>query len=230
LQGATIPFAWQLQDANSVAITDSATVTSVLAYLNAACSGAAPTGATPLALYLNGTAAAGVTLNNNSGTFTLNWNTTSVPTGCYDVVFTSNDTMQYATMVQVSQYSFQGLQAPLTAVGSTSSPSDSGNVAVGSLPLIWQIFDANNNPSSADPALTINSIQAIANAACVGAPAAESPVTTLYDLNSPGGTIAISASKYELDWDTSSTAAGCYNLVFKLMDNTSYATIVHLVP
>ncbi len=97
--GATIPVAWQLQDASSTFISDTTTLTSIVAYSNATCTG--PASGTGTILYNSSTNTSAFSFANN--TFTFNWNTTGMTEGCYNLVVTTNDTAQRSTLVHLGQ-------------------------------------------------------------------------------------------------------------------------------
>jgi len=97
--GATIPIAWQLQDASSTFISDLATLTSIVAYPNATCAG--PASGSGTTLYSSGSNNPAFAFANN--TFTFSWNTTGMAEGCYNVVVTTNDTAQWSTIVHLGQ-------------------------------------------------------------------------------------------------------------------------------
>ena len=98
-EGATIPVAWQLQDAMSTIISDPTTLTSIVAYPNATCAG--PASGNGTILYNSSTNTSWFGYANN--TFTFSWNTTGIAVGCYNLVVTTNDTAQWSTIVHLGQ-------------------------------------------------------------------------------------------------------------------------------
>lgn len=92
--GTTILVAWQLQDANNSYITDPTTATSLVAIPNAACTGMANG---------TGTSIGGITYDPPNNRFVSNWNTTGLAVGCYNLVLTTNDTLQWSTLVHLGQ-------------------------------------------------------------------------------------------------------------------------------
>jgi hypothetical protein len=97
--GTTVPVAWQLQDANNTYITDITTLTSIVAYSNATCTG--PASGAGTTLYNSSTNTSWLNIANN--TFTFSWNTTGMTVGCYNLVVTTYDTLQWSTLVHLSQ-------------------------------------------------------------------------------------------------------------------------------
>jgi hypothetical protein len=132
-------------------------------------------------------------------------------------------------------YNFTGFQAPLQQAvfmnppnpPTPPQPSDSGSFVTGTtVPIAWQLQDANNIPIQNLSSLV--SIVAIANPNCAGSAAGTS--TTLYN-----GTIGTTAFSYDnlnnrfvFNWNTTSFATGCYNLVLTTDDTAQYSTIMHI--
>ncbi len=99
--GTTVPVQWQLQDATNTYVSSLSTLNTVQAFSNATCLGG-PTG-TPIALYDSSipSLAVGLTFDGTS-TFNFNWNTSGLPTGCYNLVVTLDDTTQNATIMHLT--------------------------------------------------------------------------------------------------------------------------------
>ena len=98
--GKAIPIKWDLFTSSGVMITDLSAVPLITAAPNAACAGP-PTGA-PFALYSpTAGATGGSTFRSSSSGYIFNWDTSSVGTGCYNLVVTLKDTKAYATIVQL---------------------------------------------------------------------------------------------------------------------------------
>jgi hypothetical protein len=133
-------------------------------------------------------------------------------------------------------YNFTGFQSPLQSAvmlnpinpATPPQPADSGSFTVGTaIPIAWQMQDANNVYIS--DLTTITSIVAIPNPACAGT--VPGPGTILY--NASTGQAAFSYdnvnNRFVFNWDTTGTAAGCYNLVVTTNDTAQWSTIVHVV-
>lgn len=118
LKGAKISFQWQLQDFNNVSIIDPAALTSVIAYPNAACGG--PASANGITLFSAGVAV-GTNTYNAGNPYNFMWDTSGVATGCYNVVFTLNDTTSYATIVDIT--------SQLVKIAPATGPGDPINSA-----------------------------------------------------------------------------------------------------
>ena len=99
--GATIPVAWQLQDATNTYISDPTTLTSIVAIPNPTCTGTVTGSGTTLYNSTTGQAAFSYDTPNNR--FLFNWNTTGMTEGCYNLVVTTNDTAQWSTIVHLGQ-------------------------------------------------------------------------------------------------------------------------------
>jgi hypothetical protein len=132
-------------------------------------------------------------------------------------------------------YNFTGFQSPLQPAvllnppnpAVPPQPSDSGSFTIGTtIPIAWQMQDANNVYIS--DLTRITSIVVIPNPACAGTVSGTG--TTLY--NSSTGQSAFSynnaTNSFVFNWDTTSTTAGCYNLVVTPNDTAQWSTIVHL--
>jgi hypothetical protein len=97
--GATVPIAWQLQDAANTFISDLTTLSSIVAIPNPACTGQASGIGTTL--YDASTGQAALSYDNANNRFVFNWDTTGLPAGCYNLVVTTNDTAQWSTIVHL---------------------------------------------------------------------------------------------------------------------------------
>jgi hypothetical protein len=97
--GATVPIAWQLQDAANTYISDLTTLTSIVAIPNPACAGQASGNGTTL--YNSSTGQAALTYDNANNRFVFSWDTTGLPAGCYNLMVTTNDTAQWSTIVHL---------------------------------------------------------------------------------------------------------------------------------
>jgi hypothetical protein len=98
--GTTIPIAWQMQDANSVYISDLTMITSIVAVSNPACIGTVS--GTGITLYNSSTGQSAFSYNNATNSFVFNWDTTNTTAGCYNLVVTPNDTAQWSTIVHLN--------------------------------------------------------------------------------------------------------------------------------
>jgi hypothetical protein len=226
--GATIPIAWQLQDANSVYFSDlSKTLTSILAIPNPTCAGTASGSGTTL--YNGNTGQAALSYDGANNGFVFTWDTTGATAGCYNLVVTTNDTAQWSTIVHLATDTFAGFDAPLTTASAPANPSNSGTFDTGStIPVMWQLA----TPSGPDTAQTVNlkNVTAYANAACSGALPSGAASTILYDRASTQGTFNFESSiaVYTVNWATGAAPAGCYDLVVMLTDQSVYTTIITL--
>jgi hypothetical protein len=98
--GTTLPVAWTLQDGANTVITDTTTLTSIVAYPNATCTGTASGVGTTLYNSTTGTAA--FSYDSTNSRFLFNWNTTGMAAGCVNLVVTTNDTAQWSTIVHLA--------------------------------------------------------------------------------------------------------------------------------
>ena len=226
--GTTVPIAWQMQDAAPNYITDPSTITSIVAIPNPACAGAATgTGTT---LYNATTGQSAFSYDNPNNRFLFNWDTTGSTAGCYNVVVTTNDTAQWSTIVHLATDTFTGFDAPLTNAAAPASPSNSGTFDTGStIPVMWQL----NIPSGgldSTPNIGLTNVTAYSNAACSGAPQAGASSTVVYDSASKVGSFSFepTSAVYTVNWATGATAAGCYDIVVTLSDQSVYSTMVTL--
>jgi hypothetical protein len=102
--GKVLPLKWELDDANGTPVVDLSSLSSLQAISNPACAGPPPPGAATFLLYNPTSGAAGNSTFrvSSSGTqYIFNWDTTSVPAGCYNLVAQIRDTKSYATIVQL---------------------------------------------------------------------------------------------------------------------------------
>ena len=95
--GATIPIAWQLQDAANTFISDPTTLTSIVAIPNPACAGTVSGPGTTLYDLNNGHPS--FTYDGANNRFLFSWDTTGMVAGCYNLIVTTNDTAQWSTIV-----------------------------------------------------------------------------------------------------------------------------------
>jgi hypothetical protein len=98
--GKAIPIKWDLFTSSGIMITDLSAVPLITASPNANCAGP-PTG--PAFLLYSPTlgATGGSTFRSSSSGYIFNWDTSSVGTGCYNLVVTLKDTKSYATIVRL---------------------------------------------------------------------------------------------------------------------------------
>jgi hypothetical protein len=98
--------------------------------------------------------------------------------------------------------------------------------------LKWELDDANRTPVVDLSSLSL--LQAIRNPACTGPPPPSGAATLLLYSPTSGAAgnstfrVSSGGTQYIFNWDTTSVAAGCYNLVAQMKDTKSYATIVQL--
>jgi hypothetical protein len=129
-------------------------------------------------------------------------------------------------------YTFLGFFTPLQAAGTPSAPTVSGSFNLGKvLPLKWELDDANRTRVVDLSSLSL--LQAVRNPACAGPPPSGAATLLLYSPTSGAAgnstfRVSSSGTQYIFNWDTTSVAAGCYNLVAQMKDTNSYATIVQL--
>jgi hypothetical protein len=225
--GTTIPIAWQLQDASNTFISDPATLTSIVAIPNPACAG--PVSGSGTTLYNATTGQAAFSYDAVNNRFVFNWNTIGMTAGCYNLVVTTNDSAQWSTIVHVAADTFTGFDAPLTTASAPANPSNSGTFDTGStIPVMWQL----TTPSGPDTAqaVNLNNVTAYANAACAGGPPSGAASIILYDRAYNQGMFSFepSTAVYTVNWATGATAAGCYDLVVTLSDQSVYTTMVTL--
>ncbi|HET7891238.1 MAG TPA: PxKF domain-containing protein [Candidatus Sulfotelmatobacter sp.] len=232
--GSTIPVAWQLQDATNTYISDLTTLTSIVAVPNPACAGTV-TGAGTV-LYNATTGQNAFSYDNTNSRFVFNWNTTGTVAGCYNLIVTTNDTAQWSTIVHLATDTFAGLDAPLANASAPSNPSNSGTFDTGStIPVMFELITPNYpagpiGPPDTGQNVNLNNVTVYANAACSGAPQLGAAATVLYDRASNTGSFGFNGSTavYSLNWATGAAAAGCYNVVVTLSDQSVYATMVTL--
>ncbi len=224
--GTTVPVAWQLQDASNTVISDLTTLTSIVAYPNATCTGTSSGNGT--ILYNSSTNTSAFSFANNS--FTFNWSTTGMSAGCYNVVLTTNDTAQWSTIVHLTTDTLAGFDAPLTTATPASAPSNSGTFDTGStIPVMWALTLPNGQPD-ASQSVNLSNVSVYANTACAGAPPSGASSTVLYDRVSNTGTFNFepSTAVYTVNWATGGASAGCYDIVVTLSDQSVYSTMVTL--
>jgi len=225
--GTTIPISWQLQDANNTFISDPATLTSIVAIPNPACAG--PVSGSGTTLYNGTTGQVAFSYDAVNNRFVFTWNTTGLTAGCYNLVVTTNDTAQWSTIVHVAADTFAGFDAPLTSASAPANPSNSGTFDTGStIPVMWQLTTP-SGPDSAH-AVNLNNVTAYANSACAGAAPSGAASITLYDRATNQSTFSFepSTAVYTVNWTTGASAAGCYDLVVTLSDQSVYTTMVTL--
>jgi hypothetical protein len=227
--GTTIPVAWQLHDASSNYISDLTTLTSIAAVPNPSCAGTVPGLGT--ILYNSTTNQAAFSYDSTDNRFVFNWNTTGLAAGCYNLVVTTNDTAQWSTIVHLSTDTFVGFQPPLKTAGAPANPSDSGQSIIGvTIPITFQLTVPNVGPDTAQT-VSLSNATAYANAACSGAAPTGWASTVLYDAASNTGSFSFDnmTATYTVNWPTGQSAAGCYDIVVILTDQSVYATMVTLV-
>lgn len=131
-------------------------------------------------------------------------------------------------------YNFTGFQSPLQPAvmlnppnpPTPPQPSDSGNSSIGTtIPITWQLQDATN--AFISDLATLTSIVAIPNPACVGTVSGSG--TTLYNSTTNQNAFSYDSAnnRFVFNWDTTGTAAGCYNLIVTTNDTAQWSTIVH---
>ena len=103
--GSAIPLKWQLQTASGAFVTALSAITSVTAYLNAACAGAPPPGSTTLVLYAPASGATGGSTfryDTGSNQYQFTWDSSSAPSrGCWELAVTLDDGSTDATIVKL---------------------------------------------------------------------------------------------------------------------------------
>ena len=232
--GLRIP--WQFEDGSgTVVVTDqTATISSIQAFLNVVCAGAASTDTVPISLFANGTTTGSNVLSfQPDGTYQLTWDTSSLPgEGCYNIVVTTSDGNAYVTIVHLVIPAFDGFLPPLAVAGPPSDPTDSGNIAMASpIPIEWRFNDGGGTLITSNLQGILQSIQVIANPACAGAPPDGAASTTLFSGGTPaaGDTYSFDkpSSTYVYTWHAA-VDPGCYNLVLGLTDGSLHATIINL--
>jgi len=232
--GGTLHVRWQFENGsgNVVLTNQTATITSIQAFLNSACAGAASTDTEPLSLFANGLPTGSNSMTFQAGgSYEFIWDTSSLPAeACYNVVLNTADGNAYATIVHLIIPVFDGFLSPLTVAGPASDPTDSGTISMASpIPIEWRFKDGSGNLVTSNLQGILQSIQVIANSACAGAPDG-SPID-LFSGGSPAGGDTYDfdkpSSTYVYAWHPA-VDPGCYNLVLGLSDGSSYATIIHL--
>ena len=137
-----------------------------------------------------------------------------------------------STVQLIVSYAFTGFISPLSVAGTFSSPSDSGATNLGSaVPIKWQLRDGNGNYVSSLSSL--NSMQAIFNSACAGAPTGQVYVLYAPTLGATGNSTFrydTSNNQFIFNWDTSVVSpSGCYTIVVQLSEQSPLkATTIQL--
>lgn len=224
--GTAIPIAWQLQDANNVYIADLTTLTSIVAVPNPSCAGTVSGSGTTL--YNATTGQTAFSYDATHQRFVFNWDTAGMTAGCYNLVVKTNDSAQWATIVHLSTENFLGFDAPLTVASAPANPSNSGTLEIRStIPVSWEMFIPNAGYDSAQQ-VTLSNVSVYANAGCSGAVPSGTPYAVLS--NGSGGSYTFLAARgvYTVNWDTTGTPAGCYDIVVTMSDQSVYTTMVTL--
>ena len=102
-QGQGLPVKWQLTDGNGVAITNLASLTSLMAVPSSACGPPGPSAVNICSTVGGVSSCAGSTTyrGDTSGNFIVNADTTAMAKACYEIVATFNDSKAYGTLVKL---------------------------------------------------------------------------------------------------------------------------------
>ncbi|HET6842310.1 MAG TPA: PxKF domain-containing protein [Candidatus Angelobacter sp.] len=175
-------------------------------------------GAVPVASCSTTDFASGVaipaTLSINGGTAQGVGHFTATCTGAKDVA--GNPGAPVSASYDV-HYAFNGFLSPLTP-----GPSAGSFNAGRTLPLKWQLLNAQGRPIHARSAIV--AVQAAANSTCqLGGEGSRFTVT-------PGGEdeLEVEDGTYHLNWNTKGLATGCYSLLLLLDDGTTRSTVLSL--